>query len=56
VAADDNLPQTRQELTDTLEYFRTTEGGVYAHDGVAYGYLLDGHPSPYVFCFGHGVD
>lgn len=39
------ISQTRQEICETLEYFRSWEGGVYYSKGVARGYLLDGFPS-----------
>ena len=43
-----DFTQTRQELCEGLEYFRSWEGGVYQSKGIARGYLLDGYPSVYV--------
>ncbi|KAH7104300.1 hypothetical protein BKA62DRAFT_694201 [Auriculariales sp. MPI-PUGE-AT-0066] len=37
--------KTRQELCETFPRFRNYQGGVYARDGIAIGYLLSGYPS-----------
>ncbi|KIJ49566.1 hypothetical protein M422DRAFT_225410 [Sphaerobolus stellatus SS14] len=37
--------QTRQELCESLEYFKSYQGGVYSTGKRARGYLLDGHPA-----------
>ncbi|KAI5791861.1 hypothetical protein EDC01DRAFT_97726 [Geopyxis carbonaria] len=36
----------RQELCETLPYYRAYQSGAYAHDGLVYGYLVDGSGSP----------
>ncbi|KAF8513163.1 hypothetical protein BU17DRAFT_53515, partial [Hysterangium stoloniferum] len=35
----------RQELCESLNYFRSYQGGVYSNNKRARGYLLDGHPA-----------
>lgn len=40
--------QARQELCESLSYFRSYQGGVYSQKRRARGYLLDGHPAVYV--------
>lgn len=40
--------QTRQELCESLPYFRSYQSGVYHRRGGVFGYLLDGFPSKYV--------
>ncbi|KAF8495854.1 hypothetical protein JB92DRAFT_2817986 [Gautieria morchelliformis] len=37
--------ETRQELCESLNYFRSYQGGVYSQKKRARGYLLDGHPA-----------
>ncbi|KAL7269960.1 hypothetical protein RUND412_007342 [Rhizina undulata] len=37
---------SRQELCETLPYFRSYQSGCYHHDGMIYGYLLDGFGAP----------
>ncbi|KAF8578009.1 hypothetical protein K439DRAFT_1395975 [Ramaria rubella] len=37
--------QSRQELCESLSYFRSYQGGVYSQKKRARGYLLDGHPA-----------
>ena len=32
---------TRQELCESVPYFRAYQGGIYFRDGVVFGYLLD---------------
>lgn len=39
--------QSRQELCESLSYFRAYQGGVYTHKQRAEGYLLDGYPARY---------
>ncbi|KDQ21698.1 hypothetical protein BOTBODRAFT_61333 [Botryobasidium botryosum FD-172 SS1] len=37
--------ETRQEVCESLDYFRSYQGGVYQRNGQVFGYLLDGYPS-----------
>ncbi|OLL21634.1 hypothetical protein NEOLI_001455 [Neolecta irregularis DAH-3] len=37
---------TRQELCEGLSYFRSYQGGCYYHNGLVFGYLVDGFGSP----------
>ncbi|KAG0136625.1 hypothetical protein HOY82DRAFT_50336 [Tuber indicum] len=38
--------ETRQELCESLPYYRSYQAGCYGHDGLVHGYLLDGFASP----------
>ena len=38
--------QSRQELCEALPYYRAFQSGLYMHQKVAFGYLLDGFPAP----------
>ncbi|RPB05055.1 hypothetical protein L873DRAFT_940586 [Choiromyces venosus 120613-1] len=38
--------ETRQELCESLPYYRSYQAGCYGHNGLVYGYLLDGFASP----------
>lgn len=42
--------QTRAEICETLDYFRTYQAGVYCENQSAIGYLLDGFPSSRDYC------
>ncbi|KAA8913875.1 hypothetical protein FN846DRAFT_37919 [Sphaerosporella brunnea] len=44
--------ETRQELCETLPYYRAFQSGCYCHGGVVRGYLLDGTDSPRDFLNG----
>ncbi|GAA6051981.1 hypothetical protein JCM3770_002995 [Rhodotorula araucariae] len=46
--------QGRQELCESLEYFRSYQGGHYDTQERCLGYLLDGFPSPSDACAEHG--
>lgn len=37
--------QSRQEVCESVEWFRSYQGGVYHKDGSVKGYLLSGHPA-----------
>ncbi|KAG9040530.1 hypothetical protein FS837_000506 [Tulasnella sp. UAMH 9824] len=45
---------TRQELCEGTAYFRSYQGGVYANDGLARGYMLDGYGAPRDICAHNG--
>lgn len=41
--------KTRQEVCETLHYFRAYQGGVYYRDDIVRGYLLGGHGTEYEY-------
>ncbi|KAH0604676.1 uncharacterized protein H6S33_006344 [Morchella sextelata] len=47
--------ESRQELCESLTYFRSYQGGCYGHNGLILGSLLDGFPSPRDFVDGKVV-
>lgn len=49
------MSQTRQELCETVLYYRAFQSGAYCKDGVVYGSLLDSADSPRDFMDGRIV-
>ncbi|CAG8691623.1 9480_t:CDS:2, partial [Funneliformis mosseae] len=47
--------QTRQELCETLNYFRTYQSGVYHKDNVVYSYLMDAFGAKRDVCNGRVI-
>ncbi|CAG8581924.1 6852_t:CDS:2 [Gigaspora rosea] len=47
--------QTRQELCETVPYFRNWQSGVYFKEGVTYGYLVDGYGAMRDVCNGRVI-
>ncbi|CAG8747352.1 15354_t:CDS:2, partial [Cetraspora pellucida] len=47
--------QTRQELCESVPYFRNWQSGVYFKEGVTYGYLVDGYGAMRDVCNGRVI-